>query len=94
MSLDASVIKQEVSRFLNTALRGKEPGPDEDLFAGGYVDSLVALELVTFLEGQYGIAVEVEDLRLDNFRSLSRIATFVLEKRSSSLSVPVAESGR
>lgn len=82
MTHERSSIEQAVTEFLQTTLRGKQPEPHDDLFALGYVSSLSALELVTFLEGRFEIAVEVEDLRLDNFRSLSRIVAFVQHKLS------------
>ncbi|MFF5437756.1 acyl carrier protein [Streptomyces achromogenes] len=82
MPSSAAVIERDLLQFLETVARESVRGPDDDLFAGGYLNSLGALELVAFLEGQYGIAVEVEDLDLDNFRSVTRIVDFVLAKRS------------
>ncbi|HKN98219.1 MAG TPA: acyl carrier protein [Pseudonocardiaceae bacterium] len=61
---------------------GHVPGPDEDYFAVGLVNSLLALELVAHVERRFGITVEVEDLDLDNFRTMHRTAEFVRRKRS------------
>ncbi|WP_306359977.1 acyl carrier protein [Nocardia sp. CC227C] len=58
-----------------------ELSPDDDIFALGLVNSLRALEIVVHVEKTYGIAVEVEDLELDNFRSAARAAAFVERKR-------------
>jgi len=63
-----------------TSLVGAEPGPDEDYFEQGLVSSLVALELVTFVEHRFGLSVEVEDLDLDHFRTVNRLTGFVLAK--------------
>ncbi|MBY8849393.1 acyl carrier protein [Saccharothrix sp. MB29] len=54
--------------------------PDQDYFALGLVNSLLALELVTRVEKEFGIEVDVEDLDLDNFRTMDRIAAFVRGK--------------
>jgi acyl carrier protein len=41
---------------------------------------MFALQLVMFVEKQFGITVDSEDLELDNFRSLSAIAGLVERK--------------
>jgi acyl carrier protein len=59
------------------------PGPlphDEDLLAADLIDSLGITELVSFLEGRFGISVEDADLSPDNFRSVDAIVAFVERK--------------
>jgi methoxymalonate biosynthesis acyl carrier protein len=75
-------IVEELIKFFSAATAGNAPGPDEDYFALGLVNSLMALELVTFVERRFDIAVESEDLDPDNFRTMSRTAEFVRRKRS------------
>lgn len=79
---EAGPILTELHAFFSAVTAGNAPGPDEDYFARGLVSSLMALELVTFVEQRFGISVEVGDLDLDNFRTMRRIAGFVLKKRS------------
>lgn len=52
-------------------------GDDDDFFELGVANSLFAMELITFVEREFGLTVEVEDLRLDNFRSISACTSFV-----------------
>ncbi|MDQ3913979.1 MAG: acyl carrier protein [Actinomycetota bacterium] len=66
--------------FVGRALHDNPLGDDDDIFATGFVNSLFALELVTFVEGTFGITIESEDLDLDNFRTVSRIAALVARK--------------
>jgi methoxymalonate biosynthesis acyl carrier protein len=75
-------IVEELRTFFSIAVPGNVPAPEEDYFSLGLVSSLMALELVTFVEQRFGIAVEVQDLDLDNFRTMSKIAQFVRRKRS------------
>jgi acyl carrier protein len=75
-------IVEELRSFFSKVTAGNAPAPDDDYFALGLVSSLMALELVTFVEQRFGIAVEVEDLDLDNFRTMSRTAEFIRGKRS------------
>jgi acyl carrier protein len=56
--------------------------PDEDLLARGTLDSLSLMEMVAFIERNYGIEVSDEELVMDNFRSLGRIRAFVEVKRA------------
>ena len=53
----------------------------DDLFAMSVLDSLGAMQLVTFVESTFEITVQDEDLDLDNFCSVDRIAGFVTRKR-------------
>jgi acyl carrier protein len=72
----------QVLQYLNTLLRSGELAADDDCFASGLVNSLQALEIVTYVERTFGVSVEVGDLELDNFRSAAGIATFVRHKRA------------
>jgi methoxymalonate biosynthesis acyl carrier protein len=56
-------------------------GPDDDLFGQGLVSSLVALQLVVFVEREFAFDVVDEDLSLDNFRSIAAITAFVGRRR-------------
>lgn len=75
----AEEVRGQLLEFV-TSLVDAEPGPDEDYFELGLVNSLAALELVTFVEHRFGITVRVEDLDLDNFRTVNRLTGFVLLK--------------
>lgn len=71
-----------ISEFLLRHVRKDEIRPDEDIFAAGYVNSLFALQLITFVEKTFLIRVDDEDLELANFRSIAAIDAFVERKRS------------
>ena len=78
--MSTSSVTSEVRSYLRSAIAEITLGDDDDFFELGYVNSLMALELVTYLEHRFNIVVEVEDLDLDNFRTISRIADFVRRK--------------
>lgn len=50
---------------------------DEDLFARGGISSLFAMELVLYIEQQFGVAVPGPELTLDNFRTVQAMAALV-----------------
>jgi acyl carrier protein len=72
-------VQTTVREFLANRVPG-DLSPDDDIFRLGFVNSMFALQLVMFVEKQFGITVDSEDLELDNFRSLSAIAGLVERK--------------
>ncbi|MFI9005603.1 acyl carrier protein [Actinosynnema sp. NPDC053489] len=77
---DQGAIVERIRAFFTSALPESALEPDDDYFALGLVNSLLALELVTHVEKAFAIRVDVEDLDLDNFRTMRRIAAFVRGK--------------
>jgi acyl carrier protein len=69
-----------IKAFLAPHFGDHEVGEDEDLFALGYVNSLFAMQLVTFVEREFGFVVESEDMEFDNFRTINGIACLVAAK--------------
>jgi acyl carrier protein len=61
--------------------------PDDlPLQSSGILDSLAALGLVTFLEEQYGIELDVYDTAVERFDSIRDVAATVQRKRAGMLS--------
>jgi acyl carrier protein len=55
---------------------------DEDSFLrNGVIDSLGMLELITFLEKEFGIKITDAELVPENLDSLARVCAFVERKR-------------
>ena len=75
-----SQCKSKVREFLGKHFRNHELSDDQDIFALGFVNSLLAIQLVNFIEKEFAVAVEDEDLDLDNFRSLNAIDALVARK--------------
>ncbi|MFE0174038.1 acyl carrier protein [Streptomyces sp. NPDC059002] len=55
---------------------------DTDLFASGAVTSLFSLELVVHVETTYGVAVQGDELRMDNFRSVQAMVGLIERLRA------------
>lgn len=80
---DLEGFRSQIRHFVTRAFKAHSLGDEDDIFATGYVNSLFAMELVTFIEGTFGVSVESDDLDLDNFRSIARMADFVAAKLAS-----------
>lgn len=59
---------------------------DEPLFERGIVDSMGAVELVQFLQDEFAISMNDDEITEQHFRSLRSIADFVCAKRQASRS--------
>jgi len=53
-----------------------------NFFELGFVDSSFAMQLVSFVEEEFNITVNNEDLDLANFNSISRIVQFIEKKKN------------
>jgi acyl carrier protein len=54
--------------------------PDASLISSGVVDSLALLRLIAFVEEQFGVTVEDEEVMPENFETLNIIESFVTAK--------------
>lgn len=73
-------IMGRVRDFLGQFISNTDVDPDENLFASGVVNSLFAMQLVLFVEKEFGIQVANEDLDIENFKSLNAIVGFIGSK--------------
>jgi acyl carrier protein len=54
---------------------------DEHLFQSGYANSLFAVQLMTFIEKRFGIEMGLDDLDIENFKSVDAATAFVLRRQ-------------
>jgi acyl carrier protein len=73
-------IKEIVRGFILSSIALAELDDDDDLFESGIVNSLFAVQLMTFIEKTFAIEVGMEDLDIENFKSLNATTDFVLKK--------------
>ena len=59
-------------------------GYDSSLMEGGIVDSTSILELISFLESQFGIKIEDHEFSPENLDTLRNITEYVLRKTNGS----------
>ncbi len=73
-------IRTRVREYLSGRIKGHNLLDDDDFFARGFVDSMFAMQLVLFLEKDFGISIEGSEMRLDNFRTINAITEIVSRK--------------
>jgi acyl carrier protein len=65
-------VKEELARGGAPLLR-----EDDDLFNTGILDSLGVLQMVAFIEKQFGIQVPDEDVVYENFSSIDSLSNYL-----------------
>jgi methoxymalonate biosynthesis acyl carrier protein len=76
--MDDSKIK--IRAFLSRFFQAAAVAENDDIFALGFINSLFALQLVTWVEKEFEIQIEDEDLEIENFNTIEAIANLVARK--------------
>jgi methoxymalonate biosynthesis acyl carrier protein len=67
----------EIRQFITAKFPGIELADDQDIFALGFVNSLFAMELVMFIEKTFHVRIPNDELKLDNFRTVTQMSDLV-----------------
>jgi acyl carrier protein len=76
MSVEATIERFIVDQIMLGDQRTKLD-PDQSLLDSGILDSLALLQLIGFIEEQYGIKIAEVDVVPDNFQTLNSIKRFL-----------------
>lgn len=79
--------RARIAGYLSRFIPVHDLKDDDDIFELGFVSSMFAMQLVSFVEHEFGITVENEDMELEYFRSIGALDAFVTRK----LSAPVLQ---
>ena len=69
-----------VRGFLSRYLEDSDLDDETELITSGLINSLVAMQLVLYIEEEFNIAVNNDDLNIRNFNSMRNIADFIMRK--------------
>lgn len=81
---------QQLINTFAEKLNVEVPTIETDLVNAGLLDSLALVELLLHLEQEYGVQISLDELVIDNFRSISSIAQF-LQQQSGVAFAPAAQ---
>jgi methoxymalonate biosynthesis acyl carrier protein len=73
-------LEAQVAALFAEQLNVEVPAADTDLFDTGVLDSLRFVELLAAIEEAFAIRISVEEIEIDDFRTVSRIARFLAGK--------------
>ena len=73
-------IRQFILRHLPALGAAPRLADDDDIFKLGYVNSLFAMQILMFVEREFRLTVENEDMDVANFNSVNHIVDFIDRK--------------
>ena len=73
-------VRAKIKEFLSQYFGDHVLQDDEDIFAIGFVNSMFAMQLVLFIEKEFQISIENEDLELQNFRTINAMVSLIERK--------------
>jgi acyl carrier protein len=75
-------MEEKIRQYLATLIdRFDLLGNDDELITTMFLDSIQALQLVSFVEKEFGIQVEAEEIDIDNFHTVNALANLIRRKR-------------
>ena len=73
-------VKLRIREFFSGFFANVDLQDDSDIFSLGFVNSLLAMQLVVFLEQEFRVSIENDDLDFANFSNINAIANLVGRK--------------
>jgi methoxymalonate biosynthesis acyl carrier protein len=73
--------RADVRNFLTQICTVDQFSDDDDIFAGGFVNSLYLAQLLNFVQTKFGVVLDEDDYDMANFRSIAAIDDFVARKK-------------
>jgi acyl carrier protein len=75
-------VSERVQRLFLETLNVEVPSQDADLIESGVIDSLALVELLFAIEREFEVSLPLDDLDIDNFRSVTRISDVIEAARA------------
>jgi D-alanine--poly(phosphoribitol) ligase subunit 2 len=78
--IDTLALQQQVTALFAEKLNLDVASAETDLIEAGLLDSLALVELLAQLEESFDVSISTDDMELENFRSITIIAIFVMQR--------------
>ena len=75
-------LTREIAQLIHDQLLVEVSSPEDDLLASSVLDSLTLVQLLFDLEHRFGVTIPLEELEIDDFRSVNSIASLVQARSS------------
>lgn len=73
--------KEKVREFLVRNLRKENLKEEDNFFEQGLANSLFMMQLIMFIEEEFDVTVENDDMELSNFCTWNQITAFIESKK-------------
>lgn len=82
-----SEIQQALKQFISDQFNVELPSTSADLIEAGILDSFMLIEVVMYMETEFSVTIELDDLEMDNFVTVESMARFVMTRQPASAPV-------
>ncbi len=69
--------KKKIKEFLEKETQKSINDESVDLIASGVLDSFSMMKLISYIQTDLGVAIDMEKLTPENFNSIEKIAAFI-----------------
>lgn len=84
--MNEATVRREMRTFVEESFLYMHPdlelGDEDDLLAGGILNSLGFVELIEEVEARYGLSIADVEITEENFGSIDAIVAFVVHRRA------------
>jgi D-alanine--poly(phosphoribitol) ligase subunit 2 len=78
--IDTLELQQQVTALFAEKLNLDVASAETDLIEAGLLDSLALVELLAQLEESFDVSISIDEMEIENFRSVASIAMFVMRR--------------
>lgn len=82
------MVKEKIRKYIEENLTNFDDEVDfsdeDNIFELGFVNSLFAMKLLNFVESEFDISIEPEDIEIINFSTVNNILRLIEKKRGNS----------
>jgi acyl carrier protein len=75
--MTAADLQERIDNIFVQQLHVQPPAADTDLIENGVIDSLSFVDLLAHLEEEFSIRIQLDEVDLNQFRSIERIGNFI-----------------
>jgi len=79
-------LKENIKQFIEANLivfeDEVEIHDEDNIFQMGYVNSLFAMKLLTYVENEFGITIENDEMDIKNFSTVNNIVGLITKKQA------------
>lgn len=73
-------VKSKVLQFIKRYAKVTEINEEENIFEMGFINSLFAMQLILYIEKEFNITVDNDELGTDKFNTLRSICQYIEER--------------
>ena len=74
--------REKLRGFIARFVRSREFNDGDQIFEAGFVNSMFVIELIMYIEKEFSLKVENDELELRNFASIDAMCNFIQAKLS------------